>query len=352
MIHPSAPTLAIAAALLLASCDTGTGAAPRAPGSPEDPAAIPPAASSAGPVQPVVVAGSPAKTPGVDPRVFRDARKSSLLPRPAALLVVEIQQLETLLRATGLQSSDRPLMLRRLAEDFHELESASSAGTATARKAREEAIRYYSLLVSDYSGVPSPDFPASPPPAYPLLDEVDYYLAYEYERAGDAANARRRYYDLIVKMPGSKYVPGAYLAFGEMFFDEAQADPSKWELAKQAYLKTIAYPPPGNRVYGYAWYQLGHVFGNVGEPPQALNAFKKTVDFATEFPLLPGSDALAQAARDDIIPAYALAGEPPPRSDGLPRRRGVRTWSSLAANHPSPSSFHLPRVRNAEVPTR
>jgi tetratricopeptide (TPR) repeat protein len=158
--------------------------------------------------------------------------------------------------------------------------------------------------------VPSPDFPTSPPPAYSLLDEVDYFLAYEFEQSGDAASARRSYYDLIVKMPGSRYVPAAYLAFGEMFFDEAQTDPTKWELAKQAYQKTIAYPPPDNRLYGYAWYQLAHTFANQGEQPQALNSLKKTIDFATQFPTLPGSDALAQAARDDIIPIYLLAGDP------------------------------------------
>jgi tetratricopeptide (TPR) repeat protein len=305
MMHPSLPLAIAVASLLLAACDTGTGAYRRAPDQPEDPAAIPPAAPSAGPLQPVVVAVSSAQTSGVDPRLFRDARRSSLLPRPVALLVVEIQQLEALFRATDLQSRDRPMLLRRLAEDYHELESATSAGTgsaqlATARKAREEAIRNYTLLVSDYSGVPSPDFPTGPPPAYPLLDEVDYFLGFEYERSSDAANARRTYYDLIVKMPGSKYIPAAYLAFGEMFFDEAQGDPTKWEIAKQAYQKTIAYPPPDNRAYGYAWYQLGHVFANAGEPPQALDAFKKTVDFATQFPQVPGSDALAQAARDEI----------------------------------------------------
>ncbi len=304
-MRPSAATLALAASLLLAACDTGTGAYLKAPDQPADPDAIPPAASSAGPSQAVAVAVSPAKTAGVHPRLFRDARRSSILPRPAVLLIVEIQQLETLFGATDLQSRDRPMLLRRLAEDYHELGSASSTGmagtqTATARKAREEAIRNYTLLVRDYSGAPSSDFPTSPPPAYPLLDEVDYFLAYEYEQSGDAANARRCYYDLIVKMPSSKYISGAYLAFGEMFFDEAQADPSKWEIAKQAYLKTIAYPPPDNRVYGYAWYQLGHVFANVSESPQALNAFKKTVDFANSFPQLPGSDALAHAAQGEV----------------------------------------------------
>src|ERR1700722_16398353 len=108
-------TLAVS---LLAACDTGTGAYAKAPGESPDSVELPPAASSAGPSQPVAVAVAPeARTPGVDPRVFRDPRVSTWRPRATALVVVEIQQLETLLRATDLQSRDRPQILRRLAED-------------------------------------------------------------------------------------------------------------------------------------------------------------------------------------------------------------------------------------------
>ena len=55
------------------------------------------------------------------------------------------------------------------------------------------AIKDYTLLVTDYAGLPSTTFPNNPPPAYPQLDEVYYYLAYEYEQANDTANARRVY---------------------------------------------------------------------------------------------------------------------------------------------------------------
>ena len=42
------------------------------------------------------------------------------------------------------------------------------------------------------------------------------------------------------------------MAFGELFFQEAQGDPSKWDLAAAAYKEVIKYPPPTNKVYGYA----------------------------------------------------------------------------------------------------
>jgi len=269
----------------------------------------------------------------------RDARQSALKQRALALLVTEIQQLESLLKATENTSSDRPKLLRRLAEDYVELENAAfrekteaevkrdgfktsnprqaqaQQSIATSRKttmerSRKAAIRYYSLLVDDYSGQPSTTFPQNPPPAYPVLDEVYYYLAYEYEQSGDTANARRVYLDLITKTPNSKYISNAYLAFGELFFNEAQGDPSKWEPAKQAYQKVITKPPPDNKVYGYAWYKLAYVFWNQGDLPHALDAFKKTIDFGTNFAQLPNAKKLAESARKDLIPVYALAGNP------------------------------------------
>ena len=108
----------------------------------------------------------------------------------------------------------------------------------------------------------------------------------------------------------SKYIPNAYLAFGELFFNEAMGDPTKWDPAKQAYIKVIAKPPPDNKVYGYAWYKLAYVFWNQGDFPKALNAFKKTIDYGTTYAQLPNASKLADSARKDVIPVYALAGSP------------------------------------------
>src|SRR6202142_994009 len=179
---------------------------------------------------------------------YRDLRTTRLKQRVLALLITEIGQLEMLLHETDLRSKDRPVLLRRLAEDYVELENAAfkekteaeiardeakgkknnaEAGKqqaiATSRKttmerARKAAVQYYSVLVGDYAGQPSNNFPQNPPPANPNLDEIYYYLAYEYEQAGDTVNARRVYLDLITKTPNSKYLTNAYLAFGELFF--------------------------------------------------------------------------------------------------------------------------------------
>ena len=63
-------------------------------------------------------------------------------------------------------------------------------------------------------------------------------------------------------------------------------------------------------MYGYAWYKLAYVFWNQGDLPHALDAFKKTIDFGTNYAQLPNAAKLAESARKDVIPVYALAGNP------------------------------------------
>ena len=256
----------------------------------------------------------------------RDDRKNRLQARQRALLATEISGLENLYSSTPQNAPDRIQVLRRLAEDYVELESAafrdktnaeiardaakknnpSAAGqqqtlvqqaAGIMAKARSNAEKYYAVIDNEY-------------PNYPQLDEVLYYLAYEYEQANDNANARRVYYELIQKRPNSKYIPNAYLAFGELFFNEAQGDPSKWSFARDAYVKVIGYPPPNNKVYGYAWYKLAYVFWNNGEFDKALNSFKKVIDYGVTYSQLPNASKLADSARKDIIPVYALKGDP------------------------------------------
>ncbi|MEO7034478.1 MAG: tetratricopeptide repeat protein, partial [Polyangiaceae bacterium] len=255
----------------------------------------------------------------------RDTRKSRLQARSRALLITEIQGLERLYRSTPKKSPDRPQLTRRLAEGYVELESAAqrdkiaadiasqdakkkgqsttkfrSDGIAAQKilaAARKNAINYYVLMKTDY-------------PDYSKIDEVLYYLAYEYEQGGDLKNARATYFELIQKAPKSAYIPNAYLAFGELFFQEAQGDPSKWELSAAAYKEVIKYPPPTNKVYGYARYKLGYVFWNKGEYANALNEFKKVIEYGDTYGDLPNAKQLQKAARKDSIPVYAVSGDP------------------------------------------
>jgi len=255
----------------------------------------------------------------------RDTRKTRLQARARQLLTAEISGLERLNAQTKKNSPDRPQLIRRLAEGYVELESAAQrdkiaadikAQDAKAKKqpadkyrqeagqaekivqaARGKAISYYTKMKNEY-------------PTYSKIDEVLYYLAYEHEQAQDYKNARAVYFELIQKAPKSDYIPNAYLAFGELFFQEAQGDPSKWDLAAAAYQEVIKYPAPKNKVYGYARYKLGYVHWNKGEYPQTLSEFKKVIEYGDQYKDLPNAAQLAKAARRDLIPVYAVSGAP------------------------------------------
>ncbi len=256
----------------------------------------------------------------------RDVRETRLKARARALLITEIGGLERLLKQTKKNSPDRPQLIRRLAEGYVELESAavrdqtaedvaatdskkkgpaevskhrtaSDAAKKIAEAARQSAIRYYTLMKDQY-------------PNYSKLDEVLYYLAYEHEQAKDLNNARKVYFELIEKAPQSPYIPNAYLAFGELYFQEAQGDPSKWDLAAGAYAKVIEYPAPKNKVYGYARYKLGYVHWNKGDLDKALVEFKAVIEYGDKFADLPNAKQLQKSARRDVIPVYAVIGKP------------------------------------------
>jgi tetratricopeptide (TPR) repeat protein len=229
------------------------------------------------------------------------------------LLIKEIAQLEGLWKVTGKGAGDRVQLARRLAETYVELENASfrekieaeiKGDTAAADKAKKtvdlgrgNAIKYYKLVANEYK-------------SYPQLDEVLYYLAFEYEQGNNLEEARKVYFQLINDAPQSKYIPNAYLAFGELFFTEAQGDPSKFQLARDAYQKVLEYPPAENKVYGYAQYKLAYASWNLGEHAKALDGFKKVIDYGNQYGSNPGVPALQKAARKDIVPVYTLVGRP------------------------------------------
>jgi TolA-binding protein len=215
------------------------------------------------------------------PASVRDGRRFA--NRSRALLVTQIQGIESIFAATPAGSPDRPAMMLRLAEHYGELEHVAEADKAHAagpeaeradrvvRAARNAATRYYQLLTREH-----PRWCAEhDPEPRRCADESLYYLALELERGGDLDHARKAYLDLLQLWPQSRFVPLAYFAFGELFLDEAQRDPSKLELTEQSYSEVLKYPPPGNAVYGYAEYRLGQVYARRGDGGQALEHLQK-----------------------------------------------------------------------------
>ncbi len=201
------------------------------------------------PAPPGAVAAADPSSSVRDPRAHR--------PRAAALLITEIQALQSLFEATPASSSDRVTLLRRLAEDYVDL---GLVAPGQAERAHAKAIQLYTQITKEY-------------PSYPQSDEVTYFLGYELERARDTSNARRVYFQLISAFPSSRFVPYAYFAFAEMFYAEGDADPSKLTLAEQAFRKVLEYPKqdlaPDARL------RLGRIYERLGDKAKASNEYHR-----------------------------------------------------------------------------
>ena len=163
--------------------------------------------------------------------------------------------------------------------------------------ARKKAIENYTLIANDY-----PTLRAAR--RGPLLPRVRVRAG---ERPQERALGLLRAHQ---EAPDSKYIPNAYLAFGELFFNEAQGDPVEVGPRRAGLRRGHQVPAADNKVYGYAWYKLAYVFWNKGELDKSLNAFKKTIEFGVVHTQLPGAAKLADSARRDVIPVYALKGDP------------------------------------------
>jgi hypothetical protein len=248
----------------------------------------------------------------------RDERRNRLAARSRQLLVTEIQGLESLFSST-------PKSRARSAE----ADAAPGGGLRRARvrglprqdRERDQGGRGQEerTLVKRPGSVARPPRPArSSSPLARRRSSTTRKLKKEYPKWCQATNARilrraraartrcsttsptstsRRRSSMTrarstsssSNWPKSKYIPNAYLAFGELFFNEAQGDPSKWALAEQSYSEVVKYPPPDNKVFGYAHYKLGYVHWNKGDYARALSEFKKTIDYGVQYSQLPNA---------------------------------------------------------------
>jgi len=321
----------------------GSGIKPAAPVAAED------AAGHDAITAEIAAPGSGASQPGAPPPHARALRSTSRIE-------TEITGLQQLLAVTPRSAPDRPQVLYRLAIAYADLASAAAAeGRAAASQgAHGKAVELFTTLHDDY-------------PAFARLDEVLFERGNQQLAVGARDRTRRDWFELIQKFPQSKLIPNAYLGFGELFFEESAADPSKLQLAKQAYMEVLKYPPPANTAWGYAQYKLGWVHYNLGSLEAALAAFAKTVEFGNKYASLAGAPALAREGAKDAVRVYARVGRPEAAWDFLRHISGdqgssdartvaligrlgeaylsdgrskeaLELWENVAASHASPAS--------------
>ncbi|MCC6336347.1 MAG: tetratricopeptide repeat protein [Myxococcales bacterium] len=191
-------------------------------------------------------------------------------------------------------------------------ESEKSELLSQSKEYAQKAITEYSTIVQNYK-----DFERT--------DEVLYFLGLNLMEMNDEKRGLVAYNRLITKYQKSRYLPDAYLAVGEYYFNNSKSKREMLEKALDNYKNASKFTD--NAVYGYAMYKQGWCYFNMNDFDKAMDQFKAVVLYAklagaeeVEGPKKGGKSnrsGLAKEARNDYVRAFSRTGGGP--SDGKDR---------------------------------
>lgn len=186
---------------------------------------------------------------------------------------------------------------------------------AKSKEQAQLAVEQYSKIVQNYKG-------------FERTDEVLYFLGLNLIDMGDEKRGLLAYKRLIDKFQKSRYLPDAYLAVGEYYFNNSKGKRDFLEKALDNYKNAAKFTD--NTVYGYAMYKQGWCYFNMNEFEKAMDQFKSVVLYAkiAGDKEVEGGKAnkqgLAKEARTDYVRAFARGGGGP--------NEGKERFSKLADN--------------------
>ncbi len=190
------------------------------------------------------------------------------------------------------------------------------------RSYQNEAIAQYKDIVRRY-------------PKYERLDEVLFFLGENLSKQGRHEEALAAYKILVTRYEKSRYVPDAWMGFGEYYFNVADRSKRDQNLrnALKAYQKAASYTE--SSVYGYAMYKQAWVYYNMARWAEALDLFRAVIFFGD----LPTSTlapekklALVKEARKDYVRTYSHVGAPEAARDEFKRVGGEQGWLDMLKN--------------------
>jgi TolA-binding protein len=167
---------------------------------------------------------------------FRRQRKMRIQPESKRKAIRK--QLQALLKYEK-GPKEKPALLFRLAKNYfvESLAAKKRGKKIDADKWSIKAIDTFNKIITGF-------------PRYPDLEEVYFLLAGSLWDHGRVKGSLKIYRRLIKDYPKSKYIPEAYMAFGEYYFDAA-----KLEKALMAYKKVAQYNKA--EIYPFAIYKQG-----------------------------------------------------------------------------------------------
>lgn len=162
------------------------------------------------------------------------------------------------------------------------------------KKYEEESKKWLIQAVKAYSAIAGNEKYKT----YARIDEVIFYFAFTLQQAGRGADARKLYQRLTKEYPDSKFVPDAYVALADFYFEEGNLVD-----AEKFYDKVLKFPR--HSLYPYALYKKGWVMFNQGKPKESYAAWSKVAELTQQ---KKGQESLNRAAKKDCVRAYAEFG--------------------------------------------
>ncbi|MGI5864134.1 MAG: tetratricopeptide repeat protein, partial [Myxococcales bacterium] len=135
-----------------------------------------------------------------------------------------------------------------------------------------------------------------------------FFLGHNMWDSGKEKDAVTVYRKLIKDHKASRYLPDAWVAIGQYFFNNSQGKVNMLEEALAAFQTAATFTD--SKVYGYALYMQAWCFFNLGDYRAALDLFKAVVLFGElQGKSDPRSTALSKEARKDYVVAYSRIGD-------------------------------------------
>ena len=134
---------------------------------------------------------------------------------------------------------------------------------------------------------------------YSRMGRALFHFAYMLQGVKRFKEARKVFHRLIQDHPSSKYIPEAYLAFADYFFEQ-----NSMANAEQYYNKVLKFR--NAPIYTYALYKKGWVFLNLKNYSGAMSVFSKVVGRTRTDKRRKN---LNRAAKKDYVRAYAHVGK-------------------------------------------
>ncbi len=207
-------------------------------------------------------------------------------------------------------------MARDLEEKIFKLKKEKKEGEAArlrkqqkkldqmARDHRELSIKAYVEIRNNF-------------PDYPDYDEILFAIAYEIDqlaaelddknkKAAYRERARVFYQELIRNYPRSRFIPHAWMSFGEYYFHEAR----DVDRAMKAYQKVVEWGQEGNPNYVIAMYYQAWCLFNMQEYQKTIDQFNRVIQFSLDNPEDSEAKSVAKRSRMELVDAFSKIGNP------------------------------------------